>query len=109
VTLPSAPDGQSFQDSKAAVSFGYGRVQVGGRGWVLEVRRRPNPTESGASMTMNWILLNIPLGAVMVAFTVGLPLWVMLKHPDGDDAAIAPTAAVTHEDSAARECSAVAA
>jgi hypothetical protein len=44
-------------------------------------------------MTMNWILLNIPLGALMVGFTVGLPLWVMLKHPDGDDPAKALTQA----------------
>lgn len=33
---------------------------------------------------MNWILLNIPLGVAVVAFTVGLPLWVTLKHPEGD-------------------------
>ena len=47
---------------------------------------------------MNWILLNIPLGALMVAFTVGLPLWVMLKHPDGDDTAdVLGAAPVTRE------------
>ena len=57
---------------------------------------------------MNWILLNIPLAAAMVAFTVGLPVWVMLKYPEGDDT-VAPTAAVTHEDTAARQYSAVAA
>jgi hypothetical protein len=33
---------------------------------------------------MNWILLNIPLGVVLVIFTVGLPLWVMLRFPDDD-------------------------
>jgi hypothetical protein len=57
---------------------------------------------------MNWILLNIPLGAVMVAFTVGLPLWVMLKYPDGDDIAIAHTAApLAHEYGAAHDHGAV--
>jgi len=57
---------------------------------------------------MNWILLNIPLGAAMVAFTVGLPLWVMLKYPEGDDTAIAHTAApLAHEHAAAHEPGAV--
>ncbi len=59
---------------------------------------------------MNWILLNIPLGALMVAFTVGLPLWVMLKYPEGDDTAIAhATAPVARPYVAAREYSTLAA
>ena len=33
---------------------------------------------------MNWIALNIPLAVVMFSFAVGLPLWIMLKHPDTD-------------------------
>ena len=28
--------------------------------------------------------MNIPLALVMVAFAAGLPLWVMLKHPETD-------------------------
>jgi len=32
---------------------------------------------------MSWIWLNIPLAVVMIAFTVGLPLWVIVKHPEG--------------------------
>ena len=52
----------------------------------------PTNTSPGVD-DMNWILLNIPLGAAMVAFTVGLPLWVMLKHPEGQTAATAQTAA----------------
>ncbi|HEY5201100.1 MAG TPA: hypothetical protein VIJ31_09345 [Acidothermaceae bacterium] len=44
----------------------------------------------------------------MVAFTVGLPLWVMLKYPEGDDTAIAHTAApLAHEHAAAHEPGAV--
>jgi hypothetical protein len=43
---------------------------------------------------MNWILLNIPLGLVMVAVTVGLPLWVMLRFPEDDPQA--RTAARSH-------------
>jgi hypothetical protein len=31
---------------------------------------------------MAWILLNVPLAVLMLAFTVGLPLWVMFKHPE---------------------------
>ena len=31
---------------------------------------------------MNWFWLNIPLGVLITAFTVGLPLWVMLKFPE---------------------------
>ena len=33
---------------------------------------------------MNWIALNIPLAVVMFGFATGLPLWVMLKHPETD-------------------------
>ena len=32
---------------------------------------------------MGWIWLNMPLALVFVAFTVGLPLWVIIKHPEG--------------------------
>ena len=28
--------------------------------------------------------MNIPLAVVMVGFAAGLPLWVMLKHPETD-------------------------
>jgi hypothetical protein len=37
-----------------------------------------------ASMTMNWMLLNITLGLAMVAIAVGLPAWVLWKFPDED-------------------------
>ena len=42
-------------------------------------------------MTMNWILINIPLGVAMVAVAAGLPAWVMWKFPEGDDSARAQT------------------
>jgi len=45
-------------------------------------------------MTMNWILLNIPLGILMVAFTLGLPLWVTLRFVEGEDDATAHPAAL---------------
>ena len=32
---------------------------------------------------MTWIWLNMPLAVLFVAFTVGLPLWVIVKHPEG--------------------------
>ena len=40
-------------------------------------------------MTMNWILLNIPLGVVMVAIAAGLPAWVIWRFPEGDDSTTA--------------------
>lgn len=47
-----------------------------------------------ASMAMNWILPNIPLGVAMVTFAVGLPAFVMWKFPDGDDNVTAQPAAL---------------
>ena len=40
---------------------------------------------------MSWIWLNIPLAVVMVAFTVGLPLWLIVKHPEGGTSVGSPT------------------
>jgi hypothetical protein len=31
---------------------------------------------------MNWFWLNIPLGVVMTLIAAGLPMWVLLKHPE---------------------------
>jgi hypothetical protein len=31
---------------------------------------------------MTWILLNIPLAALFFALWVGIPLWMVIKHPD---------------------------
>jgi hypothetical protein len=33
---------------------------------------------------MNWLLLNLLLAAPFVAIWVGVPLWLVLKHPDQD-------------------------
>ena len=35
---------------------------------------------------MSWIWLNMPLGFVAVAVTVGLPLWTIVKFPEVADA-----------------------
>jgi hypothetical protein len=32
--------------------------------------------------TMTWILLNIPLAVLFFALWVGIPLWLVRKHPD---------------------------
>jgi hypothetical protein len=32
---------------------------------------------------MNWFLLNMPLAAVFFGAWVGIPLWITVKHPDG--------------------------
>ena len=31
---------------------------------------------------MNWFLLNMPLAAAFVGAWVGIPMWLVLKHPD---------------------------
>lgn len=31
---------------------------------------------------MNWLLPNIPLCVLFFALWVGVPLWMVLKHPD---------------------------
>jgi hypothetical protein len=31
---------------------------------------------------MNWILLNIPLGVVFFLAIAGIPLWMVIRHPD---------------------------
>jgi hypothetical protein len=33
---------------------------------------------------MTWLLLNLPLAAPIFAIWVGVPLWLVLKHPDQD-------------------------
>ena len=30
----------------------------------------------------NWVWLNIPLGAVIFLAVAGIPLWLVIKHPD---------------------------
>jgi hypothetical protein len=40
---------------------------------------------------MTWLLLNVPLMVRFVALWVGVPLWLVLKHPDtGPAPAAAP-------------------
>ena len=31
---------------------------------------------------MNWFLLNLPLAAAFIGAWVGIPMWLVLKHPD---------------------------
>ena len=31
---------------------------------------------------MNWFMLNMPLAAAFVGAWVGIPLWMIVKHPD---------------------------
>jgi hypothetical protein len=43
---------------------------------------------------MDWFWLNIPLAVVFVAVYVGVPLWLVVRHPDEEprrSAARAPT------------------
>jgi hypothetical protein len=38
---------------------------------------------------MSWFWMNIPLAAAFFAAWVGIPLWMVAKHPDrGPDAAV---------------------
>jgi hypothetical protein len=40
---------------------------------------------------MTWLLLNIPLMVLFFALWVGVPMWLVLKHPDtGPALAAAP-------------------
>jgi len=43
---------------------------------------------------MTWLLLNIPLMIGFFALWVGIPLWLVRRHPDTAPA-LAPAAAVT--------------
>jgi hypothetical protein len=94
------------RDSKLVVRLACGGIQAGRARSALEVRRRPYPTESSGVGAMSWIWMNLPLCVLMVAFTVGLPVWVMLKYPDDADPKAAQTAAERpreHVAGAARE------
>jgi hypothetical protein len=31
---------------------------------------------------MNWLWLNIPLGSLIFLAVAGIPMWLVLKHPD---------------------------
>ena len=38
---------------------------------------------------MQWFSINIPLAAVIFAISIGVPLWLVLKHPDtGSESAL---------------------
>ena len=37
---------------------------------------------------MNWFWLNIPLGAVFFLAIAGIPLWMVIRHPDHRPTAI---------------------
>jgi hypothetical protein len=49
---------------------------------------------------MTWLLLNIPLMVLFFALWVGIPLWLVRRHPD---TAPAQSAAVTRLPARARE------
>ena len=45
---------------------------------------------------MNWIWLNMPLGALIFLAVAGIPLWMVIKHPDtGPDGQAARRTAAT--------------
>jgi hypothetical protein len=43
---------------------------------------------------MTWLLLNIPLAVLFFALWVGVPMWLVLRHPDREPA-LAAAPAVT--------------
>jgi hypothetical protein len=43
------------------------------------IRQADNDREE---FMMTWLLLNIPLAALFFALWVGIPLWMVFKHPD---------------------------
>jgi hypothetical protein len=44
---------------------------------------------------MTWLLLNIPLMALFAALWVGVPMWLVLKHPDREPTVAAAPAVRT--------------
>lgn len=42
---------------------------------------------------MNWFWLNIPLAAVFFGGSAGIPLWLVVRHPDRSPAPSAPAPA----------------
>jgi hypothetical protein len=54
------------------------------------------PPDLSTEAEMNWFWLNMPLAALIFAAVAGIPLWMVIKHPDtGPDAAAAKPAAGT--------------
>ena len=56
---------------------------------------------------MTWLLLNVPLMVLFFALWVGVPLWLVLKHPDTGPtqaaaAAVTRLPARRHEDAGHR-------
>jgi hypothetical protein len=45
---------------------------------------------------MNWFLLNMPLAAVFLGIWVGIPLWLVFKHPDQNPRLLSGQAAQHH-------------
>jgi len=41
---------------------------------------------------MTWLLLNIPLMILFFALCAGIPMWLVLKHPDAGPALAAASA-----------------
>jgi hypothetical protein len=62
---------------------------------MQEVRRQRTHIPGAGSMS--WIWLNIPFAVVIVAFTVGLPLWVIVKHPEGEALVDSPAQVSPHK------------
>ena len=50
---------------------------------------------------MYWFWLNIPLAAAFVAAWTGIPLWLVLRHPDAGPHAAGPHAAAAGRHAAA--------
>jgi hypothetical protein len=53
---------------------------------------------------MSWFWLNMPLGAVFFLAVAGIPLWMVLRHPDSRPSAVQsaapqPAAAYAHRSS----------
>lgn len=49
-----------------------------------------------------WFWLNVPLGVLIFSAVSGIPLWLVLRHPDTGPTATAPDAAIVDAAPAAR-------
>jgi hypothetical protein len=65
----------------------------------LQEVRRQRTTSSELPVVMSWIWINFPLAILLLAFAVGLPLWVTLKFPEDGSSATTQKARKPSEES----------
>lgn len=84
------------QSGFRCLPFSLGTWPVIGAGTSMEVRH------------MNWLWLNVPLMALFFVVTAGIPLWLVIRHPDTGPAAVRqPGQGFTHDEVQVRDLAGV--